>query len=434
MKDDLKDKGWARLDNVGNLFPSVASDRITGYFRISCVLLQPVRKGVLQEAVENVMPRFPYYNVEIIPNLFWHTFIPSKHPLLVIPDSPNPNLPLGKHYRGRHPFRVRIFETRLSVEFHHSLTDGTGALTFLRSLLAEYFRLLGVVCEDYGDIFLPHQTPEKGEREDSYKFPYDPDIPLIPRKEHSFKHPGKFVPKDRYLITQGYLPLDLTLARAKERGVSLTEFLISVLFMAWQDLFFQIKKFKHRKLGPIRLTIPVNLRKLYKSNTMLNFFLTIPLELDPRLGEYTFEEVLEKVHHFMQIEVNSKSILPQINGNLRGEKYAILRMMPLWIKNIFLGYMYRSGEKEVTSSLSNLGNVRLPVEIADKIERFEFIPPPSEGARIAASVVSFKNVLSISFGRIAQGSWIEALFFHRLRKLALPVKIETNHSIVSEEP
>ena len=424
---------WSRLDNVGNLFPAVQSDRITGLFRLSAVLDHVPLKGLVQEALDRILPRFSYFNVEVVENLFWHTFIPAKHPLLVLPDTPNPNLPLNKDSNSRHPLRVRLFQKRLSVEFHHSLTDGTGAMAFLRALLAEYFALKGLTCQDYLDIPRPGSTIPPEEYEDSYsKLPYDPEIPLPSSRSPAFQHPGKILPKGEYRAILGILPLDLTLARAKARGLSLTEFLIGVYFLAWQEVFFLAKRSGKKTLGPIRMHIPVNLRRLYPSSTHLNFFLTIPLELDPRLGQWSDAEVFEKVHHFMQIEVNPKSIRQQINANLRGVILPYVRVLPLFLKKLFLRLFYHWGEKEQTSALSNMGQVKMPKEIEPHIHRFEFLPPPSPGTRIAASVISYQNVLCIGIGRIAEGSWVEAAFFRRLREYGLPVKIETN--LPKEEP
>ncbi len=427
MKLEINEKGWSRLDNVGNLFPAVQSDRITGLFRLSAILDHEPLKGLVQEALDRILPRFPYFNVEVVENLFWHTFVPARHPLLVLPDSANPNLPLSRDAPSRHPMRVRLYKTRLSIEFHHALTDGTGALTFLRALLAEYFYLYGIDCADYGDIPRPGSAVHPHEAEDSYAtLPYDPDIPLPPARSRAFQHPGRMLPRGQYRATLGFVPLDLALARAKERGLTLTEFLIGVLFLAWQEVFFQVKAQGKKPSGPLRLYIPINLRKLYESKTLLNFFMTIPLELDPRLGEWSPEEVFEKVHHFMQIEVNARSIRQQINGNLRGVVLPLVRLLPLVLKKLFLRMFYHVGEKEQTSALSNMGAVRMPREIEPHIHRFEFLPPPSPGTRIAASVISFRNVLSIGFGRIAEGAFVEAAFFRRLREYGLPVKIETN--------
>lgn len=427
MKQETRERGWTRLDNVGNLFPAVQNDRITGLFRLSAVLDHEPLKGLVQEALDRVLPRYPFFNVEVVENLFWHTFVPARHPLWVLPDTSNPNLPLSREAPSRHPLRVRLYRTRLSVEFHHSLTDGTGALAFLRSLLAVYFRLRGVVCADYGDILLPGSSPSPEEAEDSYtRLPYDPDIPLPSPGSRAFQHPGRILPKGRYEATLGFLPLDLTLARAKERGVSLTEFLVGVLFLAWQEVLFRYRAAGGRVAGPIRLHIPVNLRRLYPSKTLRNFFLTVPLELDPRLGEYEPAEVFERVRLQMQLQVDPKSIRQQINANLRGVVFPLVRLLPLPLKKLFLRLFYHGGEKEQTSALSNMGAVRMPPEIETHIHRFEFLPPPSPGTRIAVSVLSFRNVLSIGFGRTAEGAWIEAAFFRRLREYGLPIKIESN--------
>ena len=68
---------------------------------------------------------------------------------------PQEKLPITK--KGTFPFRVRAFQNRIAVEFHHSLTDGTGAITFLRALVGEYLRLQGYKVEDWLDIFRPEQ-------------------------------------------------------------------------------------------------------------------------------------------------------------------------------------------------------------------------------------------------------------------------------------
>ena len=46
---------------------------------------------------------------------------------------------------------------------------------------------------------------------------------------------------------------------------------------------------------PVKVLIPVNLRKIFNSGTLRNFVLYASPSIDPRLGEYTFEELCDMI-------------------------------------------------------------------------------------------------------------------------------------------
>ena len=50
-----------------------------------------------------------------------------------------------------------------------------------------------------------------------------------------------------------------------------------------------------RRRKYVKLLIPVNLRKIFPSKSLRNFVLYVNPELDPRLGDYTFEEMEKMV-------------------------------------------------------------------------------------------------------------------------------------------
>ena len=129
----------------------------------------------------------------------------------------------------------------------------------------------------------------------------------------------------------------------------------------------------------------------------------------------------------MQHEVDTKVLNQQITRNVKGEMNAIIRVLPLSIKNIMLTVIYNVlGENNYSSGLSNLGRVVMPKEIEDKINRFEFLPAPSTGVKTKAAVVSFGDNMYISFGRLIREAPIEKLFFRKMRKMGIQIKIESN--------
>ena len=180
-------------------------------------------------------------------------------------------------------------------------------------------------------------------------------------------------------------------------------------------------------MKPIRIAVPVNLRKIFPTKTMRNFSFMIAPEVDPRLGWHSFDEVLSLVHHSMRKEINSKQLNQHISQNVRSERYPFIRATPLHIKRLVAGLLYNKfGEQQFSGKLSNMGRVTMPKEFSDEIDNFEFVLAPSTNITSSCAVVSFGDKLAINFGRTVKEATLEKLFFRQLTELGLKIKIETN--------
>ena len=132
---------WYRLDNAGVLYSALQREKYSPVYRFSAVLSQPVDPAVLQRAVDRTMPRVPGFRVRMKPGVFWHYFEPNDSPgPFVRPDMSNPCQPI--RFREDNGWLVRFFyyQSRISLEVFHAVSDGAGALTFFRTLLAVYVR------------------------------------------------------------------------------------------------------------------------------------------------------------------------------------------------------------------------------------------------------------------------------------------------------
>ena len=113
--------------------------------------------------------------------------------------------------------------------------------------------------------------------------------------------------------------------------------------------------------------------------------------------------------------------------NVNGEKFIAVRIIPRLMKDIYMNYKHNElGEKPCSGSLSNLGIVDLPPEIAVHVDYFDFIPAPAPATKCNCSVISFQDKISISFGRTIYETEIEKYFFNRLIKFGVPVKVISN--------
>ena len=227
-------------------------------------------------------------------------------------------------------------------------------------------------------------------------------------------------------MISGSIPVESVLALAKEKKVSLTEYLASVMIMAAEGIQRRSHKAQYR-LKPVKILIPINLRRFYPTNTMRNFSIYVTPGIDPKYGKYSFEEVLTAVHHYMRSEITEKLLGARISSNVRSEKNTALRITPLFIKNIALRLTFKLvGDRKSTTTISNLGVVSLPPQMAQYVKRMDFVLGPPAYNKVACAVLTYNGQLIVNFTRTIKECALEREFFRYLVKLGVPVKIESN--------
>ena len=65
---------WDKLDNTAHLFPVIANETMTSVYRISVTLKEEIKKELLQEALEIVLPWFDIFNSRLKRGFFWYYF------------------------------------------------------------------------------------------------------------------------------------------------------------------------------------------------------------------------------------------------------------------------------------------------------------------------------------------------------------------------
>ena len=423
MKKDLR---WLKLDNAAKIYPAARNRSWTNIYRISVTFKDGIDKNSLQKAVNNVVKRFPSLAARFRTGLFWY-YIEE------IPEAPQvlneENYPLNRmtfHDIKKCAFRVLYYKNRFSVEIFHSMADGNGGLTFAKTLAAEYVRINygeDVPCVD-GIVDINGEIDPE-ELEDSFQRYVSPVSPGW-KEPDAYPVTGTKEPDGFMHITTGILDTDALKSKAKEYGVTVTTFLAAVMMLSLYEMQNE-RVTKNSKKKHIRVLIPVNLRKFLPSKTMRNFAQYITPEIDPRLGEYTFEEMLSAIHHKMGLDLNAKYLASKFTPNVRSERMKILRIMPLPIKNIAMKLVYAAiGERKASICMSNLGVVKVPPEMGKHIDRFDFVLGVQATSPVNCGVLSYNGKLIINFIRGIKESDLERKFFTSLRKMGLHVYIESN--------
>ena len=426
VTENLKQaKNWYQLDNAAKIYPAVRTKKWSGNFRLSLNFNEKVEPDILQQALDDVRKRIVNLNLELKKGLFWYFFEETDRPVPIQPERQSPCGRIGGIHNKDMPYRVTYYNNRIAIEIFHALADGTGGLIFLKSIAARYIELkYHEKIPEFEDIILCESEYSPEEMEDAFKR-YAKFRTLKSRSELKGYHfKGTPLPSDQTSVITGIIPFSKLHEKSKEYKVTVTEFIVSLMIKSFTECQ---SKSKNRIEKPVKVSVPVNLRKIYPSRTLRNFALYINPGIEPRYGEFTFQEITEEVHHFMRMNNKEKYLNAIMCKNLSDEFNPVVRVIPLFIKNVALFTAFKMyGETLVSSTFSNLGKVELPPEMSKHIERVEFMLGKFMAGMPSAAASSYNGNLYINWTSGFYEKDVEKGFFTSLIKMGVPVKIESN--------
>ncbi len=416
---------WYKLDLSAIVYPTLQRKDFSSVYRLSVVLKEPVKPEVLQEALDRTLPRFPTYKAAIRKGLFWRYLEPNNRPgPFVQPDIKNPCMPMPFKANNRYLVRVYYYGCRIALEAHHSLGDGTSGMCVLQTLTAEYLRLLGKKMENGGFVLDIAEKPEPEELEDAYmKYANSKVCPPRPQ-EKTYRVRGTAEPFYTLNIIDGIMSSSQVAQAAKKYDATVTEYLNAVLLYA---LMQKQENDFHLKLRPVKIAMPVNLRRFFPSKTLRNFITMIYPGIDPRLGEYTFAEIVAHVRGYMRYYINEKFLRGDITTNASTQKNPFIRVVPLFIKDFVVRTFYtKVQDKNSSAGLTNMGRLIVPESMKPYIERFDIYMGQPFSRRTNCAIISFEDTLTVNFASSIVEADVERYFFRKLVQEGISVKIESN--------
>ena len=418
---------WYRLDNAGVLYSALKKEKYAPVYRFSAVMKDPVDPEALQRAVDRTMPRFPGFRVRIRKGAFWCYFEPNEKPgPFVKPDIANPCQPIREKPDNDWLIRFYYYENRISFEAFHAISDGAGALTFFRTILAEYLRQLGVEIPPDPSILDVDAPPKPEELEDAYGRYAGKRV--LRGKLEATAYPNVSAAEPFYTlnVTMGLMSVAEVKAQAKAHGASLTEYLTAVLLMSLMEK--QTAERPHR-LRPVALAIPINLRSWFPSETLRNFILTARPCIDPNLGAYSLEEIIRYVHSYMNLHLSRQEMRAILTGNVKFTRNRLLQMIPMFLKQPVMAFSYQLlGVRPYTATYTNPGPFRVPKAMEPYIARMEVILGQATRPSPHCASISYGDTLEVTFAGTGVSSETERLFFTHLVQAGIHVKVISNRN------
>jgi len=384
-----KKKYWYKLDNAGKIFPAVSKDDRSNVFRLSFYLDETIDPVVLEEAVNKVLPRFETLAVQLKNGLFWNYFS-SNHRHFVVDKEP---AELCKYFKpmNNHGFLFKVYylNNKVTLETFHALTDGAGALHFLKSIIYHYFKLRGFKIDHEGSI-LSEKPYSKKESEDNFVTNYDKNKRRNLQEEKAYHLEGEHFSHHWVLLLKAKVDTKALINLAKTKyHATITQFITALLAYS---IYKETNDFIGNK-KPLKIFVPVNLRPYFDSVTLRNFSLYIKGTYDSKKTDWTFDEMLALTKEQFVDQLDKDKLQSRISSLVGYEKNIFIRILPLFLKTIAfkIGYSVL-GESISSCSISNLGIVTLPIECDHKILDVDFVNAGYGLAMTLISLHSFTNI------------------------------------------
>lgn len=410
---------WAKLDNAAKIFPPTCSEKDTKVFRFVCELRDEIDRDILQEALDKTMPLFPFYKMVLRRGLFWYYFESTDFLPKVSEESKPPCSMLYHPGRRNLLFEVTYYKNRINLEVFHALTDGTGALVFLKTLL--YYYITVRYKEDFKDSFpvLDYDASITQKMDDSFLKHYTGNrIPKRVKITRAYRIQGRRFIDNRIKIIEGVMPVKDVLALSHKYDTTLTIYLTSLFIKAiYQEMPARSRKY------PVVLSVPVNLRTYFPSVTARNFFATINIKYDFGTSGDNLEDIIQGVKESFKRELTQEKLKEHMNKLSALEHNAFMRIVPLAFKDMVLRFANWLNDKQITATLSNIGKITVSPPLAPYIKMFTCF---TSAKRPQIALCSFGDNLVVSFSSPFTGTDIQKNFFRLLTEENVPVVISSN--------
>lgn len=406
---------WFPLDDAAKIYPIAMGHGTMALFRMSACMKAPVVPQLLQIALHFTIRRFPTFATTLKKGIFWHYLDTTKRRFGVEPEQDIPCQPLRVSGSGSPAFRVLYYENRISVEFFHVLTDGTGGMTFLKSLVTEYVRLTGTEVPTEDSFWDAEQLPVPEEFENAFqKVPKAGAASGFVEKA-ALQLGGRLSNTRPCRVLHFKMDAQALREAARKRNVTVTAYLLARMFVAAKASIEELE-------GEIGIQVPVNMRKFYPSRTVRNFAMYGIVRL-PVARIATADEIQEEVSAQMGAKTSREAMDEMVSATRN--LVTMLRYIPLAIKQPVAKVVYGFlGDKVFTTALSNLGVVELPQAVARQVESMDFVLGTAITNRVSCAMVTVNGVACFSMAKMTADPSFEEALYDQLTADGIPVNVE----------
>jgi NRPS condensation-like uncharacterized protein len=288
-----------------------------------------------------------------------------------------------------HVLRALYGERHFTVEALHTICDGRGLTKAVSALLVRYFEILGIATEDAGLIDWC-AAPRPEEAEDAFAR-YGDAKPTDSRTRFTITSPERTAyhfdspePAPARFVTRKF-DLGKVRSAAQTHDATISEYVLAHIFRAIDH---------DRAAGggkePITASVPIDCRGFFPSDTYRNFVSDAAIVM-PETDDFVV--MLQQLHQqFTKIDADLVHSDINASQKLRNN----IRFVPRVAKKPIARMLQRSNLRRQTTTFSNLGFVKLPKEVVERVEMLEFVLRGIPGNPYSFACIAVGDVLTLT--------------------------------------
>ena len=421
----MRQRYWYKLDNAAKIYPPTTNIKRQANFGLSATLTQKVDANILTQAVDEVLKRFPSYKTTLKRGVFWYYLEENVKPFKVYPMEEDYLCNIDDKKNNGYLFKVFYGDKTITMVVYHALGDGNGGLDVFKTLIFEYLKLSGknVKTENVGikSMNAPYVPSESA---DTFNSVYNAKCGKLKKEKLAFKTYGMPYGWDGNSETIGKVKVSELKAVAHKYDCTVTVLLSAIVLHSIYNGFIKDKKVKNKL---VKALVPVNMRKIYPSETVRNFALFVRLCHDYETP-ISFEECVKECKEQLARELTKENMDKIVTSNVKNERNVFIKLVPLFIKDLVMKYIYtKVGDNLHTLNLSNLGVVTLPDSVSKYVTDIKFVLRPSYSSKTQMAVASYGDNCYIVITRCIVENYLEKEFFRMLSSLGVNVEIHSNY-------
>lgn len=414
MNNKIYKNNWRKLDNTAKIF-SLDDRSNTNIFRFSVLLKEKVNVKLLKKALKKTLKDCPTFNLKIGTGFFWNYLeLNNKEPIIQKENEiPCEHIDFKKN--NDYLFKVTYYNNKINLDIFHILTDGTGAIILLKILIYNYLNLKNNITsninveknnKNYQDLYLKYYDK-------NYKMSYD--------FKPAYQLPG--IPSAKTNNTYHYIVSVNEIKKiCKDLNVTITEYLTTIYIYALYLSLYNKKSTKE-----INVTVPINLRKFFNNETDANFFtyMNITSNLNNK-DNISFNEILNHVKQEFKDKLTDSKIKEYLARDVNLGMNIPIRLVPLFIKKLFIKFMGVLVTKSSTTTLSNVGIIKIDDKYKKYIDNILVLARPNRIQKIKCTICSYKDKLNITLNSNINDKKFQNSFLKLLQDNLKQIQIESN--------
>lgn len=419
---------WRKLDNSAKIFPISTGKKYSNVFRLSAVLKEKINPEILERAVKIALEKYKSFKVRLKDGFFWNYLEHNTKEPIIEQENEYPCKYIDPKTNNGYLFKVTYYDKKINIDIFHTLTDGNNGSVFFREIVYSYLEMAHP--EDFKEEQRRYRKAEYT-IEDSYIKNYDKKV----KDKHSLKKAyclkGRKISLGAISAIHEIIDLDILKKETKKQECTVTQYLTAVLVYCIYKANFQKNNKKNAILKkPIKICVPVNLKRYFSSKTINNFFSYITVEANTKEliknKELDFDKILTIVKEEFKEKLTEKEIQKTMSSNVKLGINPFIKTIPLILKKPIVRISYKEIRKYTTMTFSNIGRIGIIGKYQKYIEHFLMLMSPDPVEKIKCSACSFENEIVFTFTSILNNCNIEKEFYEFLTKKGIKSSIESN--------